>query len=123
MNPGSGGGLCHPTGGARTESGRHCARTSRRPPPPSPDRTTGPARPSRHRAGGRTVDAIGTARAAEHDLPHTLGADELVDHRTQDVAETVRDTDVAIDSAGGANWASEYARCSRSSNRALSAVP
>lgn len=47
---------------------------------------------------------IATASAAKHDLLRTLGADELIDYRTQDVAGTVRDVDVALDSIGGPNW-------------------
>ncbi|MFF2079054.1 NADP-dependent oxidoreductase [Kitasatospora sp. NPDC058162] len=55
------------------------------------------------KARGATV--IGTASAAKHDLLRSLGADELVDYRTQDFAETVRDVDVVLDAVGGAHWA------------------
>ncbi|MFD9904849.1 NADP-dependent oxidoreductase [Streptomyces sp. NPDC059063] len=56
-------------------------------------------------AKARGAYVIGTASAAKHDLLRTLGADELVDYRVQDVADTVRDVDVVVDSIGGANWA------------------
>jgi NADPH:quinone reductase-like Zn-dependent oxidoreductase len=47
---------------------------------------------------------IGTAGAAKHDLLRSLGADELIDYRTQDFVETVRDVDVVLETIGGANW-------------------
>ncbi|MGW2254114.1 NADP-dependent oxidoreductase [Kitasatospora sp. NPDC001660] len=47
----------------------------------------------------------GTASTEKHDLLRSLGADELVDHRTTDFAETVRNVDVVLDPIGGANWA------------------
>ncbi|MEU5434963.1 NADP-dependent oxidoreductase [Streptomyces sp. NPDC020719] len=56
-------------------------------------------------AKARGAHVIGTASAAKHDLLRSLGADELVDHRTQDFAETVRDVDVVLDSLGGPNSA------------------
>ncbi|MET8685121.1 NADP-dependent oxidoreductase [Streptomyces sp. NPDC004732] len=55
-------------------------------------------------AKARGAHVIATASAAKHDLLRTLGADELIDYRTQDVADTVRDVDVALDSIGGPNW-------------------
>ncbi|MQS11191.1 NADP-dependent oxidoreductase [Streptomyces kaniharaensis] len=48
---------------------------------------------------------IGTASAAKHELLRSLGADEVVDYRTTDFAEAVRDVDVVLDPIGGANWA------------------
>lgn len=56
-------------------------------------------------AKARGAYVIATASAAKHDLLRTLGADEVVDYRTQDVGETVRDIDVVLDGIGGANWA------------------
>ncbi|MDX3226507.1 NADP-dependent oxidoreductase [Streptomyces sp. ME19-01-6] len=56
-------------------------------------------------AKARGAHVIGTASAAKHDLLRSLGADELVDYRTQDFAETVRDVDVVLDSLGGPDWA------------------
>ncbi|MEU1538608.1 NADP-dependent oxidoreductase [Actinacidiphila glaucinigra] len=44
---------------------------------------------------------IGTASAAKHDFLRGLGADELVDYRTTDYAEAVRDVDVVLDPLGG----------------------
>ncbi len=55
-------------------------------------------------AKARGAHVIGTASAAKHDLVRSLGADELVDYRTHDVAEVVRDVDVVLDAIGGANW-------------------
>ncbi|WP_191877844.1 NADP-dependent oxidoreductase [Streptomyces filipinensis] len=56
-------------------------------------------------AKARGAHVIGTASAAKHDLLRSLGADELIDHRTRNFAETVRNTDVVLDMIGGANWA------------------
>ncbi|WP_407289123.1 NADP-dependent oxidoreductase [Streptomyces sp. BP-8] len=55
-------------------------------------------------AKARGAHVIGTASAAKHELLRSLGADELVDYRTEDFAETVRDVDVVLDSLGGENW-------------------
>ncbi|MBD0741260.1 NADP-dependent oxidoreductase [Streptomyces sp. CBMA152] len=55
-------------------------------------------------AKARGAHVIGTASAAKHDLLRSLGADELIDYRTQDFTETVRDVDVVLDSLGGPNW-------------------
>jgi NADPH:quinone reductase-like Zn-dependent oxidoreductase len=43
----------------------------------------------------------GTASAAKHDFVRGLGADEVVDYREVDFAETVSDIDVVIDAIGG----------------------
>ncbi|WP_372470751.1 NADP-dependent oxidoreductase [Nonomuraea aurantiaca] len=43
---------------------------------------------------------IGTASAPNHDFVRSLGADEVVDYRTTDVAEAVRDADVVLDAQG-----------------------
>ncbi|WP_250904557.1 NADP-dependent oxidoreductase [Actinomadura sp. NEAU-AAG7] len=56
-------------------------------------------------AKARGAYVIGTASAGKHELLRSLGADELIDYRTEDFAETVRDVDVALDSLGGPNWA------------------
>ncbi|MBZ4319688.1 NADP-dependent oxidoreductase [Streptomyces sp. SCA2-4] len=56
-------------------------------------------------AKARGAYVIGTASAGKHDLLRSLGADELVDHRTQDVTEAVRDVDVVLDGLGGDSWA------------------
>ncbi|MFI9249978.1 NADP-dependent oxidoreductase [Streptomyces sp. NPDC053069] len=52
-------------------------------------------------AKARGAYVIGTARAAKHELLRSLGADEVIDYRAQDFAETVRDVDVVLDSLGG----------------------
>jgi NADPH:quinone reductase-like Zn-dependent oxidoreductase len=44
---------------------------------------------------------VGTASAAKHDLLRDLGADELIDYRETDFAETVTGVDVVIDAIGG----------------------
>ncbi|MFF8698531.1 NADP-dependent oxidoreductase [Streptomyces albidoflavus] len=44
---------------------------------------------------------IGTASAPKHDLLRELGADEVVDYRTTDVAETVDGVDMVLDPLGG----------------------
>jgi len=52
-------------------------------------------------AKARGAHVIGTASAANHDFVRGLGADEVVDYHTTDVAETVRDVDVVVDPLGG----------------------
>jgi NADPH:quinone reductase-like Zn-dependent oxidoreductase len=44
---------------------------------------------------------IGTASAGNHGFLRGLGADELIDYRTADFAEAVRDVDVVLDAVGG----------------------
>lgn len=65
---------------------------------------------------------IGTASDAKHDLLRSLGADELVDYRTQNFAETIRDVDIVLDTLGGANWAPSI-RTLRRGGRLVSIVP
>ncbi|MET8620169.1 NADP-dependent oxidoreductase [Streptomyces albidoflavus] len=48
---------------------------------------------------------IGTASAPKHDLLRELGADEVVDYRTTDVAEAVDGVDMVLDPLGGATRA------------------
>lgn len=52
-------------------------------------------------AKARGAYVIGTASAGKHDLLRELGADELIDYRTTDFAEAVRDVDVVLDTMGG----------------------
>jgi NADPH:quinone reductase-like Zn-dependent oxidoreductase len=52
-------------------------------------------------ARARGAHVIGTASTANHDLVRGLGADEVIDYRTTDVAEAVRDVDVVLDPLGG----------------------
>jgi len=49
-------------------------------------------------AGAR---AIGTGSSRNRDFVLGLGADEYVDYTSQDIAESVRDVDVAFDTVGG----------------------
>ncbi|WP_419999378.1 NADP-dependent oxidoreductase [Streptomyces boninensis] len=55
---------------------------------------------------------IGTASAPKHDFVRGLGADEVIDYRTTDPAEAVRDADIIVDAQG-----SEHARRSLRSIR------
>ncbi|MFD7030689.1 NADP-dependent oxidoreductase [Streptomyces sp. NPDC059917] len=52
-------------------------------------------------AKARGAYVIGTASAAKHDLLRELGADELIDYRSADFAQEVRDVDVVLDTIGG----------------------
>jgi NADPH:quinone reductase-like Zn-dependent oxidoreductase len=52
-------------------------------------------------AKARGAHVIATASAAKHDFVLGLGADEVVDYRTVDVAEAIRDMDVVLDTVGG----------------------
>ncbi|MGW8482720.1 NADP-dependent oxidoreductase [Microbacterium sp. NPDC055903] len=47
-------------------------------------------------AKARGAHVIGTASAGKHEILRSLGADEVIDYRTQDVATSVRDVDVAL---------------------------
>ena len=44
---------------------------------------------------------IATASAANHDYVRKLGADEVIDYRTQDFARAVKEVDAVLDTAGG----------------------
>ncbi|MEU3771706.1 NADP-dependent oxidoreductase [Streptomyces sp. NPDC032472] len=52
-------------------------------------------------AKARGAYVIGTASTAKHGLLRELGADEVVDYRSQDFAEVVADVDVVLDALGG----------------------
>ncbi|NUO58192.1 MAG: NADP-dependent oxidoreductase [Hamadaea sp.] len=52
-------------------------------------------------AKARGAYIIGTASAAKHDLVRRLGADEVIDYRTVDFTEAVRDVDLVLDTVGG----------------------
>jgi NADPH:quinone reductase-like Zn-dependent oxidoreductase len=52
-------------------------------------------------AKARGAHVIGTASMANHGFVRGLGADEVIDYRTTDVAEAVRDVDVVLDCLGG----------------------
>jgi NADPH:quinone reductase-like Zn-dependent oxidoreductase len=47
------------------------------------------------------AEVIGTASAPKHAFVRTLGADRVIDYRTEDFAETVTDVDVVLDTIGG----------------------
>jgi NADPH:quinone reductase-like Zn-dependent oxidoreductase len=51
-------------------------------------------------AKARGAYVVGTASAAKHEFVRALGADEVVDYRTTDIADAVRDADVVLDSQG-----------------------
>ncbi|MEU4328211.1 NADP-dependent oxidoreductase [Nonomuraea dietziae] len=51
-------------------------------------------------AKARGAHVIGTASAAKHDFLRSLGADELIDYRTEDFT-ALRDVDVVLDTIGG----------------------
>ncbi|MFE6132072.1 NADP-dependent oxidoreductase [Streptomyces sp. NPDC056437] len=48
-------------------------------------------------AKARGAYVIGTASAAKHDLVSSLGADEVIDYRTQEFVAKARDMDVVLD--------------------------
>ncbi|MGI8335948.1 NADP-dependent oxidoreductase [Actinomadura scrupuli] len=49
----------------------------------------------------RGAHVIGTARAAQHDFLHDLGADEVIDYTTARFEEVTGDLDVVVDLVGG----------------------
>jgi NADPH:quinone reductase-like Zn-dependent oxidoreductase len=51
-------------------------------------------------AKARGAHVIGTARAAKHDFVRELGADELIDHTTEDFTRT-RNVDLVLDTVSG----------------------
>ncbi|MEV7402624.1 NADP-dependent oxidoreductase [Streptomyces sp. NPDC091267] len=52
-------------------------------------------------AKSRGAYVIGTASAAKHDFVRSLGADEVIDYRTTDFAEAVKDIDMVLDPLSG----------------------
>ncbi|MET7466523.1 NADP-dependent oxidoreductase [Nonomuraea sp. NPDC005501] len=52
-------------------------------------------------AKARGAYVIGTAGPAKHEFLRGLGADELIDYRSEDFAEVARDVDVVVDTIGG----------------------
>ncbi len=52
-------------------------------------------------AKARGAYVIGTASAGKHDFVRHVGADEVIDYRTVDFTEVVRDVDVVFDLIGG----------------------
>jgi len=51
-------------------------------------------------AKARGAHVTGTASAPKHDFVRALGAGEVFDYRTTDIAEAVRDADVVLDAQG-----------------------
>jgi NADPH:quinone reductase-like Zn-dependent oxidoreductase len=51
-------------------------------------------------AKARGAHVTGTASAPKHDFVRALGADEVIDYRTTDITQAVRDVDVVLDSQG-----------------------
>ncbi|MFD8567793.1 NADP-dependent oxidoreductase [Streptomyces sp. NPDC059639] len=51
-------------------------------------------------AKARGAYVIGTASAPKHDFVRSLGADEVIDYRTQDFRAEARDIDVVLDTLG-----------------------
>lgn len=54
------------------------------------------------------VRVIGTASAANADLVRSLGADEVIDYRTEDFSKRVKDVDVVFDTVGGETLAKSW---------------
>ncbi|WP_067984695.1 NADP-dependent oxidoreductase [Nocardia caishijiensis] len=54
-------------------------------------------------AKARGAYVIGTASAAKHDHLRALGADELIDYRSVDFTDVVREVDVVLDTLGPEN--------------------
>lgn len=52
-------------------------------------------------AKARGAYVIGTASAPKHDFVRDLGADEVIDYREVDFAETAQDIDIVLDTIGG----------------------
>lgn len=52
-------------------------------------------------AKDRGAFVIGTASSGKHDFVRSLGADEVIDYRTVDFTEVVRDVDVVLEVVGG----------------------
>lgn len=52
-------------------------------------------------AKARGAHVIGTASAPKHDFVRGLGADEMIDYREVDFAETAHDIDIVLDTIGG----------------------
>ncbi|MGH4031235.1 NADP-dependent oxidoreductase [Actinomycetota bacterium Odt1-20B] len=75
-------------------------------------------------AKARGAYVIGTASAAKHGLLRSLGADELIDYRDEDVAGVLGDegVDVVLDCLGGASWARSL-RVLRPGGTLVSIVP
>ncbi|MFE9680101.1 NADP-dependent oxidoreductase [Streptomyces sp. NPDC006285] len=70
----------------------------------------------------RGAYVIGTASSGKHEFLRGLGADELIDYRETDFAETVRDVDVVLDTVGG-DYRSRSLRTLRPGGLLVSILP
>ena len=52
-------------------------------------------------AKARGAEVVATVRARNHDLARELGADRVIDYRSTDFTDEVRDVDVVLDTVGG----------------------
>ncbi|WP_369230169.1 NADP-dependent oxidoreductase [Streptomyces sp. R21] len=73
-------------------------------------------------AKARGAYVIGTASAGKHDFLRELGADELIDYRTTDFTEAVKDVDVVLDTMGG-DYAVRSLRVLRKDGLVVSILP
>jgi NADPH:quinone reductase-like Zn-dependent oxidoreductase len=73
-------------------------------------------------AKARGAYVIGTASAGKHEFLRELGADELIDYRETDFAETVKDVDVVLDTMGG-DYALRSLRVLRPGGLVVSILP
>jgi NADPH:quinone reductase-like Zn-dependent oxidoreductase len=73
-------------------------------------------------AKARGAHVIGTASEGKHDFLRELGADELIDYRSTDFAEAVRDVDVVLDTIGD-DYSLRSLRVLRSGGLLVSILP
>lgn len=65
---------------------------------------------------------IGTASAGKHDFLRELGADEVIDYRTQNFEEVARNVDVVLDTIGG-DYSTRSLRTLRPGGIVVSIIP
>ncbi|MFJ5262214.1 NADP-dependent oxidoreductase [Streptomyces sp. NPDC088387] len=73
-------------------------------------------------AKARGAYVIGTASAGKHEFLKGLGADELIDYRTTDFTQAVKDVDVVLDTVGG-DYSVRSLRVLRPGGIAVSILP
>ncbi|WP_017613133.1 NADP-dependent oxidoreductase [Nocardiopsis salina] len=74
-------------------------------------------------AKARGAHVIGTASEPKHEFVHSLGADEVVDYRSADVGEAVRDIDVVLDAVGGADQVEKSVRSLKPGGTVVTLLP
>ncbi|MBE2998649.1 NADP-dependent oxidoreductase [Nocardiopsis sp. HNM0947] len=74
-------------------------------------------------AKARGAHVIGTASEPKHTFVRSLGADEVVDYRSVDVGEAVRDVDVVLDAVGGADQVERSVRALRPGGTVVTLLP